>query len=84
MKKNELPEVRISEFWQKRIIECPNNKSASPTYGPTRVKCWLLNSDIFLNELLTFSWKCPKLNSDISKNMSEIHSKICRDLKADI
>ena len=26
--------------------------------GTTQVKCWLLNSDIFLYEFLTFSWKC--------------------------
>ena len=39
---------------------------------------------IFLNEFLTFSWKCHKLNADISKKMSEIHSKICHDLKPNI
>ena len=39
--------------------------------GPTQVKCWLINYDIFLNEFLTFSWKCHKSNSDIQfKNMS--------------
>ena len=52
--------------------------------GPTQVKGWLFNYDIFLNEFLTFSLKCHKLNWDISKNASEIHSKICHNLKADI
>ena len=44
--------------------------------GPTEVKGQLLNYDIFLNEFMTFSWKCHKLSSDIYENMSEIHSKI--------
>ena len=42
--------------------------------GPTQVKCQLLNYDIFLNEFMTFSWKCHKLSSDIYENMSEIHN----------
>ena len=52
--------------------------------GPTQVKCQILNYDIFLNEFMTFSWKCHKLSSDIYENMSEIHSKICHNLKVNI
>ena len=35
-------------------------KIVQRVYGPTQVKCWILNYDIFLNEFLTYFWKCPK------------------------
>ena len=46
--------------------------------GPLQVKCRILNYDIFLNEFLTYFWKC--LNLIYDKKMSEIQSKICRNL----
>ena len=52
--------------------------------GPTQVKCQLLDYDIFLNELMTFSWKCHKLSSDINENISQIHSNLYHNLKVNI
>ena len=53
-------------------------------FDPHQVKCRLLNYDIFLKEFLTYFGKCHKLIYDISQNLLEIHSKICRNLKIDI
>ena len=54
-------------------------------YGPTQVKCRLLNYDIFLNEFPAYFGKCQNIIFDISQNMLEIHSKkVIPNLKVNI
>ena len=65
-------------------VEICANCVSSVVLSSLQVKCRLLNYDIYLNEFLTYFWKCWNLINDIFKKMSEIHSKICRNLKANI